>query len=227
MPEPERLFKGQKTVLSTITRPLGDKTPLPNRLANTLFQTPFPRINKPSKLNDDGGKEEGDTPDSIQRPSSMRKHLKQPRNSGKKFETPVNNGNHWDVSDGDIVLLDTQAVPDPIVEGEDDLDEVEYGPPNTLGMSLQILLIYYINSRNIDLPYEPPFDFELPDYKKVGRTLFQIGHSFRYDDAPALADLEIAASELEEANWNMICLPELGMATLIFGLLPINLSGVF
>jgi hypothetical protein len=147
IPEPERLFKGQKTVLSTITRPLGDKTPLPNRLANTLFQTPLPRINKPSKLNDDGGKEEGGTPDSIQRPSSMRKHLKQPRNSGKKFETPVNNGNHWDVSDGDIVLLDAQAVPEPIVEGEDDLDEVEYGAPNTLGMSLHkfylfIMLIY-------------------------------------------------------------------------------------
>ena len=126
--------------MSTITRPLGDKTPLPNRLANTLFQTPLPTINKPSKLNDDGGNEEGGTPDSIQRPSSMRKHLKQPRNSGKKFETPVNNGKHWDVSDGDIMLLD--SVPEPVVEAEDDLDEVEYGPPNTLGMFLcKFLLI--------------------------------------------------------------------------------------
>ena len=47
--------------------------------------------------------------------------------------------------------------------------------------------------------------------------LFQIGHSFQYDDAPAPADLEIAASELEKANWNMISLPELGMAILISG----------
>jgi hypothetical protein len=78
------------------------------------------------------------------------------------------------------------------------------------------LVIYFTNSRNADLPYEPPFDFELPDYKQVGRMLFQIGHSFQYDDAPAPADLEIAATELEEANWNMISLPELGMAILIF-----------
>ena len=28
-------------------------------------------------------------------------------------------GKHWDVSDGDIVLLDSQAVPEPIVEAED------------------------------------------------------------------------------------------------------------
>jgi hypothetical protein len=100
-----------------------------------LFQTPLPGMAKLSKLNQNrgGGESESGTPDSAQRPSSMRKHIKQPRNSGgKAFETPANRGNHWDVSDGDIVIPDVQ--PETIVEDEgDDMDEVEYGPPNTLG----------------------------------------------------------------------------------------------
>jgi len=55
--------------------------------------------------------------------------------------------------------------------------------------------------------------------------LFQISHSFQYDDAPAPVDLGIAVSELEEANWNMISLPELGRAILISGYL-VNISGL-
>ncbi|KAF8196535.1 hypothetical protein BJ912DRAFT_900319 [Pholiota molesta] len=184
---------GKQRVLLTTTRPLGDKTPLPNRFGgNVLFQTPLPGMAKLSKLNQNrgGGESESGTPDSAQRPSSMRKHIKHPRNSGgKAFETPANRGNHWDVSDGDIVIPDVQ--PETIVEDEgDDMDEVEYGPPNTL-----------------DLPYEPPFDFQLPDYKEVGRTLFQLAHSCRYDDTPALPEPDFKEAELEPANWDMMPLP--------------------
>lgn len=124
---------GKQRILLTTGRPLGDKTPLPNRFGHALFQTPLPGL---SKLG--SGVEAGNTPDSLQRPSSMRKHIKQPRNSvGKVFETPVNNGNHWDTSDGDIVLAAAQQ-PETIVEDAgDDMDEVEYGPPNTLGMCIK------------------------------------------------------------------------------------------
>ncbi|KAF8953995.1 hypothetical protein BDZ97DRAFT_552337 [Flammula alnicola] len=84
-------FKDQKTVLTTIIRPLGDKTPLPNRLGNVLFQTPLPGMSKLSKLGqfaENGYEGEGGTPDSVQRPSSMRKHIKHPRNSGKHSKHP-------------------------------------------------------------------------------------------------------------------------------------------
>ncbi|KAF9478354.1 hypothetical protein BDN70DRAFT_836229 [Pholiota conissans] len=176
---------GKQRILMTTSRPLGDKTPLPNRFGgNILFQTPLPGMSKLSKLN------KGGTPDSVQRPSSMRKHIKQPRNSGgKAFETPVNNGNPWDVSDGGIVIPEVQ--PETTVEDEgDDKDEIEYGPPNTL-----------------DLPYAPPFDFELPDYKQVGKTLFQLAHSCYYDDAPLLPEPDFKAAELENIEWDMIPLP--------------------
>lgn len=152
--EPQRLFKDQKEILTTGARPLGDKTPMPNRLGNVLFQTPGPQKNKLSKLvlvdaapptqltdepRGDGG--EGNTPDSVQRPSSMRKHIKHPRISGtKNFQTPMNKGNHWDISEGDIVVPDAQTLlQETIAEDEDDFDEVEYGPPNTLGACLSHL----------------------------------------------------------------------------------------
>lgn len=105
---------------------------MPNRIGTILFKTPLPGAVKPSKLK---GEENG-TPGSGQRPSSMRKHIKHPRISGKALETPTNNGNHWDVSDGDIVLESQALQQETILEQEDDLDEVEYGPPNTLGNNM-------------------------------------------------------------------------------------------
>ncbi|KAF8149410.1 hypothetical protein B0H34DRAFT_679211 [Crassisporium funariophilum] len=198
--QPQRLFKDQKPILAT-SRLLVDKTPLPNR--TFLFQTPGPqKANlKPSKLalvdqgvvnlttNDDG------TPDSVQRPSSMRKHIKQPRGSIKSFETPMNQGNHWDVSDGDIVLpSDMQAVVQETILEDDDFDEIEYMAPNTL-----------------DLPYQPPFDFELPDYKVVGKTLRDLAYSCPYDDSPSPVDLEFAVSDLEKTTWDMLTLPPLDL----------------
>ncbi|KAJ3501804.1 hypothetical protein NLJ89_g9176 [Agrocybe chaxingu] len=191
-------LKDGKIVLNTVSRPLGDKTPLPNRLATTLFQTPLPQKSKLSKAfvgggegeqNDDG---EGNTPESGQRPSSMRKHIKHPRLSGKNFQTPMNKDNHWEISDDEGIVLDTQPTQETIVEDEDDFDEVEYGPPNTL-----------------DLPYEPPFDFELPDYKEVGKALRQLAFSVPYDDIPSFPEPEFPVSELEAQTWDMLPLPAL------------------
>ncbi|KAH9484775.1 hypothetical protein JR316_0001677 [Psilocybe cubensis] len=172
----------QKIVLATTGRPLGDKTPMPNRIGALLLKTPLPGATKPSKLK---GEENG----SGQRPSSMRKHIKQPRMSGKALETPINTGNHWDISDGDIVLEATAQLQETIPEQEDDFDDVEYGPPNTL-----------------DIPFQPSYDFDLPDYKQLGKTLFQLAHSVPYEDVSPPDEPII---QLESANWNMIHLPEL------------------
>jgi hypothetical protein len=42
--EPKRLFKDRKSVLGTASRTLGDKTPLPNRLATLIIQSPSKAI---------------------------------------------------------------------------------------------------------------------------------------------------------------------------------------
>ncbi|KAF9241780.1 hypothetical protein BU15DRAFT_73128 [Melanogaster broomeanus] len=96
-------------------RPLGDKTPFPNRTANhaTLHVTGT-KISKPALL-------EGSL-----RPSSARKHVRLPRSASKSFETPVTGGHHWDVSDIDIEV-DT-AVANKSIE-EEDYCEIEYMPP--------------------------------------------------------------------------------------------------
>ncbi|PBK89565.1 hypothetical protein ARMGADRAFT_935461 [Armillaria gallica] len=96
------------------SRPLVDKTPFPNR-TGVQFQTPY-AFNFAS-------------PDSVLRPSSLRRHVRAPRSATKSFETPVNTGNPWqcDVSIGSPEIVVQQLVL------EDDLDEIEYMPPNTLG----------------------------------------------------------------------------------------------
>ncbi|KAF5312140.1 hypothetical protein D9619_002605 [Psilocybe cf. subviscida] len=191
--QPHRLVGKDQKIILTTKRALGDKTPLPNRFGNNVFlQTPLPGLSKMNKLTQDAGRATefgGGTPDSVQRPSSLRKHIKQPRNSGK-FETPANKGNHWDISDGDIEVLETQ--PEVEEDSLDDLDELEYGPPNTL-----------------DLPYEPPFDFKLPDYKEVGKTLRHLAFSVYQDDVPAPPEPDIQASDLKVNDWDMLSLPAL------------------
>jgi hypothetical protein len=125
----------------TTTRFLVDKTPLPNRIGTILFQTPLPQKQnlKPSKLafaDPDAltraKNASSKTPDSVQRPSSTRKHVKHPRNATQIFVTPMNRGNHWDVSDGDIVLpVDMQPTLQDTIT--DDFDDIEFTAPNTLG----------------------------------------------------------------------------------------------
>lgn len=120
------MTKTQLKPIVLATRPLADKTPFVNR-ARTYFNTPLGK----------GGKlflqeEDGIGNGALQRPSSTRKHVRAPRSATKSFETPMNQGKHWDVSDEDIVVPVSQ--PQEILEDED-FDEIEYMPPNTLGVS--------------------------------------------------------------------------------------------
>ncbi|KAJ3772009.1 hypothetical protein FB446DRAFT_738063 [Lentinula raphanica] len=131
------------------SRPFLDKTPFPNRTVNLQAQQQTPFLHPTSATSG--------TPDSAARPSSTRRHIRVPRNS-QKFETPLNTKIPWDVNDDseDGISL---MMPEPVkVEAPpgDDFDEIEYMAPNTL-----------------DLPYQPPFDLEMPDFKVLGKALME------------------------------------------------------
>ncbi|KAJ7466913.1 hypothetical protein FB451DRAFT_401222 [Mycena latifolia] len=185
--QPQRLVKdafSAKNPTRLVVRPLGDKTPFPNRNNANAFATPLPGEQKLAKLVLDTTSAQphahangnangpmllhpGATPDSVARPSSTRKHVRAPRNS---FVTPITAGNHWESTPFDEVdLAPVAAEPEQAPAPEDDYDEIEYMPPNTL-----------------DTPYTPPFDFPLPDYAAVGASLLRRAHSYPYspDDAP-------------------------------------------
>lgn len=108
-------LKGKEPVILAPSRPLGDKTPFPNRIAN--HATPF-QMTKPIF---------DVTPGALLRPSSARKHVRLPRSASKSFQTPLTGGNHWDVSDIDI-NPEVVAAPSQSIE-EEDYDEIEYMPP--------------------------------------------------------------------------------------------------
>ena len=117
-------------------------------------------------------------------PSSVRRMSRSSRMSMERsFQTPQNNGRHWDVSDISIELNDLQIDeedPDAVTIDED--AEIEYMPPK------------------VEVPYEPPFDFEFPDYKKVGSTFLR---GYYMDPKEALAELPsfsepFEAPQLEE-----------------------------
>ncbi|TRM70327.1 hypothetical protein BD626DRAFT_580435 [Schizophyllum amplum] len=173
--QPERVKDAGTRVTKT---PFGDKTPFPNRLRPQFF-TPSqdgPKIQKPSFLLEvvpDG------TPGSALRPSSTRKNMRSRRSSTKAFETPMNKGNPWDVLEDDLMSPEN-SVQEVVEEEEFDFDEeIEYMPPNTL-----------------DLPYVPPFDFEMPDYKKVGAAVTEIMHSYAYEDTAPPPDPTIDEKDL-------------------------------
>ncbi|KAJ7612141.1 hypothetical protein FB45DRAFT_803433 [Roridomyces roridus] len=161
--------KGGKNTIQLVTRPLGDKTPFPNRAAAPLPEgeqgQKIAKLVLHNTLTPSSYLHPNDTPDSVARPSSARKHVRIPRSVSKSFQTPLTNGNPWDVSELEIEASQAEEVQVPAVE-MDDYDEVEYMPPNTL-----------------DVPYSPPFDFPLPDYKAVGANLLNLAHSYPYDDA--------------------------------------------
>ena len=109
--------------LSTISmpaRPLLDKTPFQNQKHNSnSFQTPHAGIKRLALL-------EPPPPSvDVQRPSSARKSLRVPRSASHSFETPAQEGRHWDVSDVSICVSDAEV---QAVEKEDH-DELEYMPP--------------------------------------------------------------------------------------------------
>lgn len=127
----------------TISRPLGDKTPFPNRVANDAqSQTPSPLNEKLAKLSLE---EPGPAivPGALLRPSSARTSLRIPRTSGGKYEfkTPITQGNHWDVSDGDIDVEPEIQPDEQEAVQEEDYDEIEYMPPTAISeCSIKLLL---------------------------------------------------------------------------------------
>ena len=144
---------GKPVVLNTrpAARPLGDKTPFPNRARKAStgqdmdmqkgeLQQKLPKLLEslyPSLSS------RGETLDLSPRPSSTRKSARTPSSANRKFQTPLVNGNPWDVSEGSIELGDVQlqdAQQDAEVE---DLDEIEYMPPNTLG-TFSLFLVYIL-----------------------------------------------------------------------------------
>ncbi|KIL66472.1 hypothetical protein M378DRAFT_177832 [Amanita muscaria Koide BX008] len=201
----------KSVVLQTQPRPLVDKTPFPNRAAaatklNKSMVDVDSNLDKLPKLLEtiypSGMPREGDSTEIMngERPSSMRKSVRTPRLSGRKiigagemqFKTPAVNGNPWDVSDGSIDLGEIEMKGGGGGEQEEmvDMDEIEYMAPNTL-----------------DLPYQPPFEFDLPDYKHVGKTLFDLAHSWPVDDSAAglFAD---PVFEIDKSSWETLKLVE-------------------
>ena len=63
---------------------------------------------------------------------------------------------------------------------------------------------------SIDLPYDPPFDFQLPNYADVGKSLFHLAHSIPIDDTPPPVEIDIAPSDIEMAQYDLNPLPEHG-----------------
>ncbi|KAI0355791.1 hypothetical protein OH77DRAFT_1424747 [Trametes cingulata] len=169
---------GKKPLVSvSVTRPLMDKTPFPNRVAPGglgTSKTPGMKGTKLSKLSllvPEPEQPELLSPDvaPLLRPSSTRKSLRG-RLSGT-FKTPVTKGDHWNVSPGDMGMgVGMELAGGPAVQAteesvpvEDEDDEIEYMPPTA-----------------IERPYEPPFD--LPDYSSIGKTVFALGHAPLLDD---------------------------------------------
>ncbi|KAI0250315.1 hypothetical protein BJV78DRAFT_1219905 [Lactifluus subvellereus] len=153
--------EAQSSKVNLVTRPLGDKTPFANRQRRAIQDpTPGPAKGNPPVQT---AKLELLIPGHALLSSSVRRTVRGRHSSGPVFETPVTNGNHWDVMEGDI------AVPAaPEAQGEEarpeDYDEIEYMAPTAI---------------------EPPFTphFDMPDFKLVGAQLFDMMHSFHRDDA--------------------------------------------
>ena len=124
---------GKPTLL--VTKPLGDKTPFPNRQSQAL-KTPAPQTAKLAKLSlyDESLAK---TPGNLLLPSARRKSIRLPRSASRKFQTPNAQGHHWDVSDGDVQLDVGEEVEETTNE-EPDYDEIEYMPPKVPGKCSQL-----------------------------------------------------------------------------------------
>ncbi|KAI0820075.1 hypothetical protein BC628DRAFT_1341855 [Trametes gibbosa] len=187
---------GKKPLMSmSVTRPLQDKTPFPNRVAPAgafgASKTPATKGFKLSKLAllvPEPEQPEPLSPDAapLLRPSSTRKSLRG-RLSGT-FKTPMTKGDHWNVSPGDLEMElaaePTEQAREDVAQAEVEDDEIEYMPPTA-----------------VELPFEPPF--ELPDYKSMGKNLFVLGHAPLVNDA---LDVYYSADIEEQLNVSEIAL---------------------
>ncbi|KAJ7622693.1 hypothetical protein B0H17DRAFT_1219195 [Mycena rosella] len=186
-----------KSLVREVARPLVDRTPFPNRaaVASNKFKTPLPDNQKLAKLLLEANKTnalfhdstDGPIPDNVRRISSGRTHVRAPRLSAhNKFVTPLNSGQHWDVSDAEIAAPEILELHVGALES-DDYDEIEYMPPKSVET------------------YSPPFEFSLPNYSHVGKTVLNLAQSYMHDDTPPV-EIEPTA---EPANWNMFTLPKM------------------
>jgi len=187
---------------------LGDKTPFHHNRQDPL-STPAPQTFKIVKFALEEDEPELLWPSTIAptsthlRPSSTRKGVRGRLSGGDddkekeeerfgplglkglQLQTPMNPKNrHWDLGDLD---LDTTVETEPIAEEvEEDDDEIEYMPPK------------------FEVPYQPPFDFEMPNYKALGAKLREMAHSYKYEDDPVLEDFDyvfdVSQTELELLN---------------------------
>ncbi|KAG7086422.1 hypothetical protein E1B28_002376 [Marasmius oreades] len=155
-----------------------------------LDKTPFPNRVVSIHTQTPFNRDLSETPDSPQIPSSTRKHIRLPKQS-QKFETPLNTKHHWDLSDDEVEIA-APVAPPRVLEVKEDYDEVEYMPPNTL-----------------DLPYQPPLDFQLPDYREVGKVLMGFSRNLVLDEPQPPPEIAPRAEDIAPIPWNMIPLPEL------------------
>jgi len=124
--------QSSKAIVSSVVRPLGDKTPFSNR-QHLVVQDPTPG---PAKANLPVQDEKLGmcTPGHTLLSSSVRKTVRGRHSSGPVFKTPDTFGNHWEVMESDVI---TPVAPDS--QGEEvqseDYDEIEYMPPTAEGAS--------------------------------------------------------------------------------------------
>jgi hypothetical protein len=127
-----------KTVLSSVARPLGDKTPFANR-QRQVIHGPTPG---PAKAPTGGEKQGFLTPGHALLPSSARKSVRGRRSSGPVFETPVPSGNHLDVIESDVIAPVLPEVQSEEIHAED-FDEIEYMPPTAIGANAAFCITAY------------------------------------------------------------------------------------
>ncbi|EKM54868.1 uncharacterized protein PHACADRAFT_124267 [Phanerochaete carnosa HHB-10118-sp] len=177
---PQTAVKLKSTATSSLhaSRPLGDKTPFPNRQYAPAQQlrTPKPQAAKLLlEVQDEAPEMLAQTPECLLLPSATRrrKSLRLPSAISKSLKTPATKGNYWDVSDGDLELSigegdslgESVAGGDPALNtGAEEDDDIEYMPPKVP-----------------EQPWVPPFD--MPDYKTLGRALLRVAHGERVDDS--------------------------------------------
>lgn len=205
-PEPQKLFKeGQSKLVTTISKPLGDKTPFHRNDTKPKLDLLGAGPAKLDAINF------GDIipGEALLRPSSARKSIRGRRSSGSgtalnitNFKTPFTKGNHWDVSDLDIPVDVAEAEGEVEAVEQEDYDEVEYMPPTAVGTYFLPILPLHLLKQSApfcaasECPYEPMFS--MPDYKVAGAALWSAMHSYQEDDAAEVFNIE--QSKFHEAS---------------------------
>lgn len=123
--------QSSKAIVNSVVRPLGDKTPFANR-QRRVVQEPTPGPAK-AALPVQDEKLELLAPGHALLPSSVRKTVRGRHSSGP-FKTPETSGNHWDVTEDDVIAPVAPEAQAEEVQSED-FDEIEYMPPTAKGAS--------------------------------------------------------------------------------------------